>query len=282
MKRVNWVILIIFLLVFSHRGFAQDEGTLEKKGRVTKAKSFFLSGGPSYKFGNNTGDYCCGLNLEAGFFKRLNRTLSIGPSISYSKFAYDESISDSFGDLEAEGNNVFYDFYEARVVYMEGGDLRLISLGFNLKVNFIPFSETKKFSFYGIAKPIVLLSNRTELTASVEHYFPPTIPAPDDRSEWGGLSGPPEELSVEDPDYDYWAADTEFSRGMNVTVGAEYWLPSGVAFFLQGTVGFTLPITHINTSEYPNTYDGFTDNNFPFVKKGFTSLNVSAGVAYSF
>lgn len=289
MRKIKWVIFVASIVIFYAPLFSQDEGTLAKKGQFTKGKSFYFTSGPSFRFGNNRSDYSGGLNLEAGFLKRVNRILSIGPSISYTKFDYDESISDSFGDPTADGNNILYgddidNAYEVRVVYMEGGDLRLISLGLNLKVNFIPFSETKKISVYGIAKPFVLLSKRTELSATVEHYYPPMDPggpAPDDRSTWGNLADIPEELSPEDGGpYDDWAANTEFSGGMNVAVGAEYTLPSGVAFFLQGTIGLTLPITHINTSEHPNTYDQFAD--YPFVKKGFTTLNIAIGIAYSF
>jgi len=280
MTRIKWAILVISILTFSGHVFSQDEGAITKKGWVLKEKSVYLSGGPAFRFGNNSSDYSGGLNLEGGYLKRINRSLSIGPALSYTKFNYDETISDSFGDEEAEGNNVFYDDpnYEARVVYIEGGDLSLIALGFNVKANFIPLSETKQFSFYGIAKPFVLLSKRTEITASVEHWFYNTIP-PDDPENWT-FSGPPEFLSSEEQAS--WAADTEFSGGINLGVGAEFVLPSGVSFFLQGAINLTLPITHINTSEFPNTYDGFYDPDYPLVKKGFSSLNVSIGVAYSF
>jgi hypothetical protein len=107
MKRVCWFFLLILLIVYLP-GFTQEEGVLLKKQRVSKGKSVYLSGGQSFVFGNSSGDYSSGLNIEAGYLKRLNSFISIGPSLSYSSFNYDESISDSFGDASATGNNVYY------------------------------------------------------------------------------------------------------------------------------------------------------------------------------
>src|SRR5687768_16427461 len=100
--------ILILLLAFHLNISAQDEGTIAKKGMFTKGKSVYVNGGPAFRFGN-TSDYCCGLNLEAGFLKRINRILSIGPTLSFNKFDYDEAYSDSYGDDEAKGNNIFYD-----------------------------------------------------------------------------------------------------------------------------------------------------------------------------
>ena len=267
-------------------GFSQDEGVIIKKGQVAKGKIFYFNGGPSFRFGNNKSDYSGGLNLEVGFLKPVGRVLSIGPSISFSKFNYDESISNSFSESDADGNNVFIDFYDARVVYMEGGDLKFFSIGFNLKVNFIPISESTNFSVYGIVKPFVLLSKRTEISATSKPYSILSSPGepdyPGDPATWI-YNGPDDLLSPETAGYERWANDTEFSGGINTGIGAEYTLSAGVTFFLQGTLVLTLPITHINTSEFPNSISGGYDHlDYPLVKKGFTSLNISVGAAYRF
>jgi len=287
MKKSNWY-LLVFGLVISHAVTAQDEGTLTKLERVATSKSFYFTVGPSYKFGNNSGDYCCGLHLEAGFLKRINRVLSIGPALSFGKFNYDEAISDSFGDDEATGNNMFQEDdgpglgYEVYVVYLEGGDLNFFSAGLNAKINFIPDDQGKKFSVYGIVKPFILLSKRSEVTASVELWYANVSDPLDDPADWSG-GDQIDDLSPETPGLERWAAETEVSGGMNLGVGAEYALSSGFVLFVQSTVGLTLPITYINTSEFaPLKTTGYYHDDYPFVKKGFTTLNVSLGVAYRF
>jgi len=282
MRKYNWSLLLLALLTYSTTK-AQDEGTLSKMERVSTSKSFYLFGGPSYKFGGNNGDYCCGLNLEAGYLKRVNRILSIGPALSFTRFFYDESISDSFGDSDASGNNIYQvdGGYEVYVVYLEGGDLNFFSAGFNLKFDFIPYEEGKKISFYGIVKPYLLVSKRSELTASVELWFANENNPLDDPAGWSG-GDEIDDLSPETPGLERWAADTEVTAGTNLGIGAELALPSGFGLFLQSTVGLTLPITYINTSEFSPTDAGYYHKDYPFVKKGFTTLNIAIGVAYHF
>lgn len=269
------------IFIFSSPVFSQEEGTLTKKARVTKGKSFYFMAGPSFQVGKNKGDYSGGLNLETGFLMRLNRILSIGPSISFTKFDYDESISDSFGDEDAEGNNIFIDAYEIKIVYMEGGDLKFFSLGFDVKVDFIPGAENKRFIAYGFTKPFLLLSSRSEVSATVEPWYMDALGDP--QSLWY-YTGPPDEFLNSDSDgLERWGADTEFSGGLNIGIGAEYALPSGVAFFLNTTIGLMLPITYINTSEFEQSIlTGYYHPDYPFVKKGLTTFNILAGVAYRF
>jgi len=281
MKRVCWFFLLILLVVYLP-GFTQEEGVLLKKQRVSKGKSVYLSGGLSFVFGNSSGDYSSGLNIEAGYLKRLNSFISIGPSLSYSSFNYDESISDSFGDASATGNNVYYNDadLEARVVYIQGGDLRFTTVGLTAKIDFIPFSDTRKFSVYGIVRPFLQVSKRTEISATAELWYYNTIP-PDDPSNWTFSSE--EFLSVNTAGLERWAAETEISGGFNTGVGGELSLPSGVSFFLQTSIGVTLPVSHINTSEFPQTMDGgYYNPDYPIVKSGFTFLSIMAGVSYSF
>ena len=86
-----------FLLLSAGTLFAQDEGVISKRERIDRSKSVFVGLGPSFTFGENIGDYSVGLNFEAGFVKRLNRVLSIGPSISYVVVHYglNQLLSDS-------------------------------------------------------------------------------------------------------------------------------------------------------------------------------------------
>jgi len=278
--RLSTCILIFLLLAFHLNISAQDEGTLTKKARVTKGKSVYFFGGPSFQFGKMRGDYSGGLNLEAGYLIRLNRILSIGPSLSFSKFDYDKSISDSYADSAAEGNNVFIDFYEIKIVYLKGGDLKLFTAGFNFKFDFIPDAEGRKFRAYGLAKPFVLVSSRSEVSARVEPWG--DVELDNDRSDWY-RTDEDQFIDSSTPGYSRWAAETEFSGGLNLGVGAEYNLSPGLSVLLQSVVQMTLPITHINTSEFePSIPDGYYHPNYPFVKKGFTAMNISVGVAYRF
>ena len=140
--------------------------------------------------------------------------------MSYSSFNYDESISDSFGDASATGNNVYYNDadLEAWVVYIQGGDLRFTTVGLTAKIDFIPFSDTRKFSVYGIVRPFLQVSKRTEISATAELWYYNTIP-PDDPSNWTFSSE--EFLSVNTAGLERWAAETEISGGFNTGVGGE-------------------------------------------------------------
>ena len=78
--------LAIFLMVCSIVLRAQDEGTIVKRERIERSSNIFVSGGPSFTLGKNIGDYSTGFSIEAGYQKRLNRVLSIGPSFFLPEF----------------------------------------------------------------------------------------------------------------------------------------------------------------------------------------------------
>ena len=281
MKTIKSVLACLVLFV-SHTVFSQDEGPIIKKERVSKAKIVFLGAGPVFKFLNNKSDYSGGLTLEGGYVTRINQILSVGPSISYSKFNYDESISDSFGDPDASGNNIFYEEggYQARVVYLEGGDLSLVSAGFNVKLNLIPIRDNKKILPYVIAKPFIMMAKRTEITATSQTYYYANIP-PEDPIYWELSSE--ESLDSESPGRSGWKSVSQVSGGLNIGLGSAITLPSGWGFYLQGVLGFTSPISYIYTSEYPATLSGgYYADDYPLVKKGFTSLSISIGCTYNF
>lgn len=278
----------VLIAVYSSVAWSQEEGTLTKKERITKGKSFYLLGGPSFRF-NNKSDYSGGLNLEAGFLKRLNRITSVGASIAYSKFNFDQSLSNSFENADAIGNNAFLEVggYEVYVVYMEGGNLNLFSVGLDFKIEFIPFNEERKLSAFGLFKPFLLVSSRSAVSALTELHFPDIVPYKlpynsDPNNNWSA-GDPFENLNEDTPGYEHWAADTEISGGVGLGVGLDYSLKSNVKIFMQSTLKFTLPITHIKTNSFPATRDGGYNNpEYPFVKEGFSTINLAVGISYYF
>src|SRR5688572_5582607 len=88
-----------FIFISASTLMAQDEGVIQKRERIDRSQSVFIDFGPSFTLGENIGDYSVGFNVEAGYVKRLNRVLSIGPSLSYLSFKYDPE--------ETGFNNVF-------------------------------------------------------------------------------------------------------------------------------------------------------------------------------
>lgn len=273
------IILSVCIVVTS--AFGQDEGPVSKKSRTPVSKTFHIGGGPSYRSLGNSGDYSSGITVDVGVSRRVNRVLSFGISILYSSFRYDEEISDSFGDPQAEGNNVYYEEggYQARVIYFEGGDVRMLAAGFNAKLNLLPF-EQKKLLPYIMARPFVMSASRTAITATSETYYYANIP-PEPTNLWE-LSAT-EDLDSGSPGREHWASASRLSGGASLTGGAEMVLPSKVGFFLQASVTFTFPVSYISTSAYPATLDdGYSNSEFPLVEKSFSSLNVSMGVSYNF
>lgn len=286
----NSIILLFAVITLSFSAaWSQEEGTLTKKERIAKGKGIYLLGGPSFRF-NNKSDYSGGLNLEAGFLKRLNRITSVGASIGYTKFNFDQSLSNSFENADAIGNNAFLEDggYEVYVVYMEGGDLNFLSVGLDFKFEFIPFSEERKLSVFGLVKPFLLVSSRSAVSASMEIWYPAIVPYKlpydsDLNNNWDEGGPPYQNLSSDTPGLERWAADTEFSGGVGLGVGLDYSLKSNLKIFMQSTFKFTLPITHIKTNAFPpSRNDGYYHPDYPFVKEGFSTLNLSVGVSYYF
>ncbi len=160
MKHVYGLLIAIVLVpVFVN---AQDEGEITKKARIDRANNVFFGIGPSFNFGKNVGDYGIGLNFEAGFTRRVNRLLSIGPSISYIRFNYSPeestpengnayygtstdisiqypSMWDSWNDKYGETQESF-DY--AYALTLDGGDVSLLSLSVNLKITLVPVKDT--------------------------------------------------------------------------------------------------------------------------------------------
>lgn len=278
MKKELLLLCLSFTLT---NALGQDEGPVAKKSRTPVSKTFHIGGGPSYTSLGNSGDYSSGIAVDVGVSRRVNRVLSFGISMSYSAFRYDEKISDSFGDPQAEGNNVYYEEggYQARVIYFEGGDVRMLAAGFNAKLNLLPFEERKLLP-YIMARPFVMSASRTAITATSETYYYANIP-PEPMELWELSST--EDLDSGSPGREHWASTSRLSGGASFSGGAEMVLPSKVGFFLQASVTFTFPVSYISTSAYPATLnDGYFNSEFPLVEKSFSSLNISIGVSYNF
>ena len=178
MKRL--LSLLIFISIVMGAA-AQDEGIIKKRERIDKNKGIFLGLGPSFTFGKNIGDYKTGFNVELGFLKRVNRVLSIGPSISYLGFQYDPEVTTANGGDAYIGygdpngwetkyglGDLAYDY--GYVLTLEGGDLSLTSLALNIKLNFVPVKDNSVISVYAFAKPFLTLASRKEVSGTGERY----------------------------------------------------------------------------------------------------------------
>ena len=293
---------------------AQDEGTIVKRERIDRSQNIFLSVGPSFIFGKNIGDYSTGVNIEAGYTKRVNRVFSVGPSISYIAFNYDpaKTKAETAADLyvgtsyDVAGWRAKYptlpedlEFDVGRLLQLSGGDISLLSLAVNLKLNFIPVTDRRKFSVYGFAKPFVAFSRREAVKGTGRLYVYESYednqgdsnpnndvlyfnqgddtwwPAPEDQ-----------EATIDQWDEKSFPALKEESKvtgGIFVGPGVEF-MPAGkFSFFAQLAFGYTFPISYVSTESYPKTInDAYFNDEFPIVEKGFPSLNLQFGVSYNF
>ena len=295
MNKSTW--LAIVLMAFTLLVHGQDEGSIVKRERINKSKGVFLAVGPSLTLGKNIGDYSTGFNIEAGFLKRLNRVFSIGPSLSYVNFKYDQDVT--FADY----NNWFlggpYDngfiYYQGIYFELDGGDISLTSAALNLKLNLIPIKDNTKFSVYGFAKPFISYSSRTEVTGIATYQQNEGDPyvAEDwyllDSFDWYAES--PYALEAygidisEELDKQY-----QITGGIFIGPGIEF-APSGkISGFFQVSIGYTFPISFISTESYAtegeNDLNVFIDSGrlgeYPMDKAGFPSVSFQLGISYNF
>ncbi|MBX2966772.1 MAG: hypothetical protein KF845_11535 [Cyclobacteriaceae bacterium] len=275
MKNVFFTAVI--LMVVSAPAFAQDEGSAVAKARFERDKSVYLGVGASFVFGDNIGDYGVGANFEIGFMKRLNKLISVGGGFSYLGFDYDPSVSESYNG--GKGNNIFFNNSDdlARVVFLEGGDLSLLSLSVNIKLNLIPVSDNTKISVYGFAKPMITSISRSAVSGVGElWYYDYQL------GNW-----------FNDPDYDdIWdsntpgleglGGETAITGGILMGPGIELFPSKRFSFFTQVAIGYTFPIQYVSTAAYPPTIDSYQDEKFPLTKSGFPSLSIQFGMSINF
>jgi hypothetical protein len=306
MKKIYLFVLMMATITALN---AQDEGAIVKKERFEFGQGIFLGGGPSFTLGKDIGDYSTGISFEAGYVKRLNRVLSIGPSISYINFKYDKKVtaddlSNIFIGGPYPGNNENY-YYEGAIFQLKGGDLSLISLAVNLKLNLIPVTNTSVVSVYAFAKPFVSIASRTKIDAAIVTFY--NYGDPYSSEDWADAylnnSNEPFEWTPGlelDTDGDG-VADTKVTDDLNkqssvtggifVGPGIEFMPAKKVSIYLQTSIGYTLPVSFIDTKKYTNDEnlgndtDYFLQNGgekYPTTKKGFSSINIQFGATFNF
>jgi hypothetical protein len=309
----NFACLAGCLLQLTITVFAQDEGIIKKRERIDRSKGVFVGGGGSFTLGKNIGDYSVGYNFEAGFLKRVNRVLSIGPSFSYLNFKYDPEVTNAERGAYYGNGDISVDWYSdtyetwgdkypttagqtydyAYVLTLDGGDLSLISLALNIKLNFIPITDNTKFSVYGFAKPFITMSRRDAVTGSGKRWVwesyedrKGTAMEGDDvlyyyqGDEQWHADGYEEEWDSEG--YPVLAEDNSVTGGVFLGPGIEFIPSKPVSIFVQAAFGYTFPISYVSTQSYDDTIESYIDDEFPMVKEGFSSLNFQVGVSYNF
>lgn len=271
MKKILLACLSLFMMTLTLH--AQDEGTAVAQERFVRDMSVYITGGPSLTFGKNIGDYKNGINFEVGFNRRSNKVLSIGGSISYIQFKYDPTItSDIGGDAFVQDNGGGY--WEGYIINLTGGDLSLISLAGNIRLDIIPYNDNLKFAFYGFAKPFISSSKRTDVYGVSDYYE-----SFDDGQTWdltdSGIDWGPD-------DYDALKEESKITGGIFVGPGIEFMPSKAVSFFAQAAIGYTFPVSYVSTKSYDSTLDSYFDEEFPMIKKGFPSINFQFGVSFNF
>ncbi|MFZ2907220.1 MAG: hypothetical protein WAZ98_13540 [Cyclobacteriaceae bacterium] len=270
MKRNIALVSFLFLFTALH---AQDEGTAVAQERFARDISVYVTGGPSLTLGKNIGDYKNGINFEIGLNKRSNKVLSYGGSVSYVKFKYDPSVTEDIGGsafVQDNGGG----YWEGYVINLTGGDLSLISVAGNIRLDIIPYNDNLKFAFYGFAKPFVSFSKRTDVYGVSDYYE-----SFDDGVTWdlteSGIDWGPD-------DYDVLKEESKVTGGIFVGPGIEVMPSKAVSFFAQVAIGYTFPVSIVSTESYDSTLDDYFDDEFPMVTEGFPSINFQFGVSFNF
>ena len=281
------------LLLSSYLLMAQDEGVIKKKERIDRNKGIFIGLGPSFTLGKNIGDYSVGFNVEAGFLKRVNRIFSVGPSISYLSFKYDQE--------ETGLNNVFVGgpytdnsgtYHEGLYFALEGGELSLISLALNLKLNLIPVKDDSKISVYAFAKPFITSATRGEVTGTGTYLT--NYGDTEKAADWKIQQNFPWKAGA-DPFGIFKGSDelkkqSQITGGIFIGPGIELFPAGKISGFVQASIGYTFPVSYISTKvyendeNYGNDLDVFLEDieDYPVTKKGFPSVNLQLGVSYNF
>jgi len=277
MKKLSLTLIVLSVMCTAASG--QEESSAVAVQRFAFDKSFYVGGGVSFPFGKNIGDYSMGYNFEAGFLKRTNRILSIGPSLSVLYMAYDPAVT------EASSGNAYIgyiddindpDYWEGYVINLTGGDITMASLAFNLKLDFIPISDNSKIAVYGFAKPFIAYASRSDVNGTSTYL---KTDDPDGATDWrvvnDGIEWGPD-------DYPALAAESTITGGIFVGPGIEFTPNKKTSFFMQVPFGYTFPISYISTTAYDSSLDSYFSDEFPMVKEGFTSLSVQIGLSFKF
>lgn len=272
------IILPTLLSLLALSALAQDEGTAVAQARFARSKSIHFSGGPSKTFGKNIGDYSNGLSFEGGYLKRLNKVLSIGSAFSYSKFKYDPSITTDVGGayIGFISDVQDPDYYEGYVINLKGGDVTLLSISFDLKIDFIPVNDNSKIAIYGFVKPFISSASRAEVSGLSDYY---RTDDPDGLTNWRvEESG----IAWGADDYPALKKKSNITGGIFIGPGIEFLPSKPVSFYTQVAFGYTFPVSMVSTESYGSDLEDYFNEDFPLIKKGFPSLNIQFGFSFNF
>jgi hypothetical protein len=254
---------------------AQDEGAVVKKERIERDKGIFVGGGVSIAAGSNLGDYSTGINFEGGFNKRINRVFSIGGSISYLKFAYDPAVQSARPTSDGVPPNFYYGWDDTNsvtygyFVTITGGDVSLLSLAVNLKLNFVPVKDNSIFSVYVFARPFVSSATVSGVNSYGEYWeYSDTL------GDW--FADPTKDITGTNE------SKTTLTGGIFLGPGIEINPAKPISFFVQASFGYTFPIEVVSTKSYSSDLNSWlADANFPYASLGFTSINFAAGISFN-
>lgn len=274
-------LVFLWLTLLTINLYSQDEGLIERRTRFEHPHSIGFQIGPLFRLGK--ADYSGGYEVTIGYSNRINRILTIGPKLSFAKFRFQPSLTNSYSDSDVKGNNVFQSdtsFYEIYVVSFRGGNLTQLSLGLNLKLDFKPYTSGQRIRYYIIAEPFILVSQRSSLSSISRIWYFSQSPS-EDSSLWSGG-----DIEVEEgpntPGRQKWTSSNELTGGAQLGMGFELELPGNWSVLLQPTLRYTLPITHIKTSSYPRESLKYSNTNFPMVKESFSTVGILVGLSHHF
>lgn len=258
----------------------QDEGPLELKPRFENAKSFAVTIGPEFRF-RSKADYSGGYFVSASYLKRLNRIITLGPAISFSRYAFDPSSTNSYEKKGVKGNNVFQDvldIYTMYVVALRGGDLTQLSIGFDVDLNLKPFNPDQKINLSLVVHPFSMVNHRSAISATTVTWVrndpddPPTL--------WNGGDISREE-GPQSVGRGLWATQKEFSGGIQSGLKVMVDLPDNWSLHIQPQLRYTLPISHIKTASFQSV-GGNENARFPIVKERFSTISILVGISHHF
>jgi len=287
------------ILIVSQALQAQDEGNIVKHDRIARDNGVFLSLGPSFTLGKNIGDYSAGFNIEVGYNKRVNRIFSVGPSLSFVQFNYDQEVT-NIGSKNTFIGGPYSDqtgtYYEALYIGLKGGDISLTSLAVDLKLNAVPIKDNTKFSFYVFAKPFVAQSTRSEVIGKGSYLrnYGDTEDSDDweiwDQFDWTAGNAYVKETYGVDVTQDM-KKESKITGGIYIGPGIELFPTKPFSAFFQVALGYTFPITYVSTAYYnqegsqnnlDTIYKSGDLNKYPMLKKGFPSIGLQFGASYNF
>lgn len=291
---IRLVGFFIFISGIVSQAVAQDEGVITKKERIDRSKGIFFDIGPSWTLGKNIGDYKAGANLEIGYQKRLNRVLSIGPSLSFLQFDYDPEetgFNNAFVGGPYQDQGVTY--YEGLYFDLKGGDLSLVSLAMNIKLNLIPVRDNSVVSAYVFAKPFIAYATRTEVKGTA--IVLQNVGDIENGDDWHPVQQVEWEPGIELTDDGVVVSNdlkekNQVTGGIFIGPGIEFFPARKFTGFLQVSVGYTFPVSFVSTESYTDNqyygtdFDAFIRgmDKYPLKKEGFPSVNLQLGVSFNF